>query len=801
MKNISLTILLLLFCSFANSQKTFFIKEFQANEAIPFVKVIPDNGSPFLSDIDGRIVLAENVNAFTLRYAGFKDTLIQKSQIEGSVIFMVAGYQAIQEVVAVAGENPAHRIMSQAIKNRKKNHPLKNDAFTYNSYSKFWFDIVPDSTFKADLAAGDSSVMEVQQFIDEQHLFMLESASKRTVDPPNYDKEEITAYKVSGSKNPMFSTFANSMQSFSFYDVQVELIGEQYINPLAKGGLRRYLYILEDTTVNNSDTTFTIFYRPRKGKVFKGMIGRLYINTNGFAIEKVTASPYNDTTGITVGIVQEYEFLENRKWFPTKLSTEVNFGSTGAIILEGGGLNGQGSSYIENVVFVDEKIKHKNNDNIAVYTSDNSVDVKEEDWDTLRRYELTDREERTYEMIDSLSDKHKLDYRLDLLTELLNGKIPLGNFNLDLGRLFDYNLYEGFRLGLGLETSKKMMKNVTIRGYGAYGFGDKDWKFGTSSTIHLLKRKGMKIDLKYQQDVKERGGTSFTKDGFNLTNQSAYRDLFIKNMDKQRLGEIAFSIDIKSNLTARVFGNYQRIWLTKNYEFHPNNPLIFSNRNDFDIAETGVEIQWDIREKNMMLGTRKVSLGTKYPRIKVKAVKGWKNWFESNYDYYRINAEISQTVSFISLGKFSWKIEGGTTVGDVPLFLSQVGNATGLNWNISTNQTFQTMLPGEFYSSSQAALYTHFTFKSIHTKATWNEPKITLHHALGYGDFINRGEQLALFQTMEKGYTEGGIILDGILTTSNTSIGLGGFYRYGAYANTDWKKNIVPKISVAIRID
>jgi len=783
------------------SQTTFFIKEFEAESGIPFVKVIPDNGSPFLSDIDGRIVLSENVHTFTLHYAGFKDTLIQKDQILGSVIFMVAGYQAIQEVVAVAGENPAHRIMSQVIKNRKKNHPLKNDAFTYTSYSKFWFDLVPDSSFTKKVEENDSSSVKMQQFLDEQHLFMLESASKRTVDPPNYDKEEITAYKVSGSKNPMFSTFANSMQSFSFYDVQVDLIGTNYINPLAKGGLRRYLFILEDTTVNNSDTTFTIFYRPRKGKVFKGMIGRLYINTNGFAIEKVTASPYNDTTGITIGIVQEYEFLENRKWFPTKLSTEVNFGSTGAIIIDGGTLVGQGSTYIKTVDFVDEKVKHKNNDNISVYTADNSVNVKEEVWDEVREYELTNQEERTYEMVDSLSDKHKLDYKLDLLTELLNGKVPLGNFNLDLGRLFGYNLYEGFRLGLGLETSKNMMKNVTIRGYGAYGFGDKDWKFGTSSTIHLLRRKGMKIDLKYQQDVLERGGISFTKDGFNLTNQSVYRDFFIKNMEKQRLGEVSFSIDVKSNITARVFGNYQRIWFTKNYEFHPINPTVFSNTNDFDIAETGIEIQWDIREKNMMLGTRKVSLGTRYPRIKVKAVKGWNDWFESNYDYYRINAEISQTVSFISLGKFSWKIEGGTTVGDVPLFLNHVGNATGLNWNISANQTFQTMLPGEFYSSSQAALYTHFTFKNIHTKATWNEPKITLHHAIGYGEFLNRGQQLALFQTMEKGYTEGGIILDGILTTSNVSIGLGGFYHYGAYANPDWKKNIVPKISIAIRID
>jgi len=717
-------------------------------------------------------------------------------------------------VTAVAGENPAHRIVAQAIKNRKKNHPLKNDAFTYTSYSKFWFDIVPekDSLYTRKLEEKHSSTVAMQKFLDDQHLFMLESASKRTVDPPNYDKEEITAYKVSGSKNPMFSTFANSMQSFSFYDVQIELLGTSYINPLARGGTDRYLFILEDSLVNKTDTTYTIFYRPRKGRSFNGMTGHMYINSNGWAIEKVTAAPYGDAGVFAMNIVQEYEFIDNKKWFPVKLSTVVAMEELTVMLASDsteasskttatGYIKGQGSSYIENIRFSKEKIKHKNNNNIAVYTADNSVDIKDEDWDTLRRYKLTDQEERTYEMIDSISEKNNLDYKLGLLTELLNGKVPLGNFNLDLGRIADYNLYEGFRLGLGLETSKKLMKKVVIRGYGAYGFNDKDWKFGGSSTIHLNKQRGMKIDLKYQQDVLERGGVSFTPEGFSLTSQSAYRDFFITNMERQRLGEVSFSYDIKSNITARFFGNYQRIWFTNLYQYAPTNPSVYSPLNDVDLAETGVELQWDIREQNMMLGDKKVSLGTKYPRIKIKAIKGWKNWFESNYDYYRFNAEISQTISMISLGKFSWKIEGGMTVGDVPLFLNQVGNATGLNWAVSANQTFQTMLPSEFYSNSQAALFTHFTFKKIHTKAKWNEPRFTLHHAIGYGEFARPNEQLVIFKTMEQGFYEGGLILDGILTTSFVSIGLGGFYRYGAYADADWKKNIVPKISIAVTLD
>jgi hypothetical protein len=31
-------------------------------------------------------------------------------------------------------------------------------------------------------------------------------------------------------------------------------------------------------------------------------------------------------------------------------------------------------------------------------------------------------------------------------------------------------------------------------------------------------------------------------------------------------------------------------------------------------------------------------------------------------------------------------------------------------------------------------------------------------------------------------------------------IGIGGFYRYGSYSDSDWKKNIVPKITLSVAL-
>lgn len=777
------------------SQNTYFIKDQSSLDPIPFVKVKPDTGNPFLVDIDGMMLLNKEVTKVELRSSGYKDTIVNINEVKDFTIYLVPLIKEIQEVKVIAGENPAHRIIDLAIENRKKNNPLDNDAFRYESYSKFIFsanqealDAIPDST-------KDSTLINIKRFFDEQYIFMLESASTRTFIPPSRDKEEITAYKVSGFTDPMFSTFANEMQSFSFYENQFQLLGKTYINPIAFGGTRRYLFILEDTTIVNTDTTFTIFYRPRKGKNFDGMTGYLYINTNGYAIEKVIAAPYEDTTGTAIQIVQEYALIDGKKWFPSKLSTEIAFKSLVLIPKwKDGHLEGKGNTYIKNVQLNPEDIRKRDFNNVTVVTNENAADVKDETWDSLRVYDITEKEERTYTVIDSLSKAEKLDDKLSLLTTLLEGKVPIGIINLDLTRVIDFNQYEGYRFGLGLETSKKLMKNATIGGYYGWATRDKEAKFGGYSTIHLNRKNGIKLNLRYQQDLLERGGMAFQKDVFTLNSTSLYRHFFIKNMERQRLGEIALSGNVKSNMKLTLIGNYQRIWTTDDFLYYG----FGAPRSEFDLAETSLEFTWNIREQVMQLGNNRISKGTKFPKIMVKATKGWKGWFESDLDYIRLHTEIQQSISMRGVGNIIWTLVGSQTIGDVPLFLMNVGNGTGLNWNLSVANTFETMLPSEFYHDKQAAFFTRLNFNALKTKATWNEPQFCLHHAIGYGEMENKIADNVLYRSMDKGFFEGGIILNNIISNEFVGVGIAAFYRYGTYSNTDWKKNIVPKITINI---
>jgi hypothetical protein len=53
---------------------------------------------------------------------------------------------------------------------------------------------------------------------------------------------------------------------------------------------------------------------------------------------------------------------------------------------------------------------------------------------------------------------------------------------------------------------------------------------------------------------------------------------------------------------------------------------------------------------------------------------------------------------------------------------------------------------------------------------------------------------------MEKGFYEGGIFLNNIIISGTTGVGISVYYRYGTYADPDWKKNIVPKFTVSLKL-
>ncbi|MGB1518406.1 MAG: hypothetical protein ACPG8K_04825, partial [Crocinitomicaceae bacterium] len=114
-------------------QREYFIQDGATESPIPFVKVYPNQGEPFLSDLDGRFELSDSVKSVWIKYSGYSDTLVSMEKVSGKIIYLLENVQRLDEVVVTPGINPAHRIIDEVIKNRKKNHPVGDIAFEYTS--------------------------------------------------------------------------------------------------------------------------------------------------------------------------------------------------------------------------------------------------------------------------------------------------------------------------------------------------------------------------------------------------------------------------------------------------------------------------------------------------------------------------------------------------------------------------------------------------------------------------------------------------------------------------------------------
>lgn len=772
------------------------VLETETSNSIPFVKIYPFNGQPFLADIDGFFTLPPDCQSFTLRMNEYADTTIAYD-FQQQVYLRALG-TSIDEVTIQPGINPAERIMELAIQNRKKNHPMSDLSFQYTSYSKLVITINPDALAAIPDTTTDSSLISMRTFFNKQYLFLMESTTEKSFEPPFREKEEITAYKVSGFTNPLFSTFASELQTFNFYENQFSIFGKSYINPLAFGGVRRYLFILEDQTINGiGDTTFTIRFRPRLGKNFDGLKGVLYINSQGYALEKVMVEPALEDKSQPVApkVVQEYAFINQKKWFPVKLSTEVIFNS---IVFEKDLKDayaiGKGTTYIDQIK-LGADLKDVRFNAATVVTKDDAGEKDSVHWQQTRKYELSEKEQNTYKIIDSLGKAENFEKVLSVFSTLAEGKLQTGYIQFDLARLINFNGYEGFRLGLGIETSSKFSKRFLVGSYVGYGFKDKQLKYGGYGTIKINKTHFVNAHIRFQDDVFERGGTSFYSLEKKLESSTYYRNLYIQNMERQRLAEIGLSAYLTPNLKIYTGINYQRIYLLDNYSIQLA-PTFSTLASPFEVAETVVECIWKIGDKVKYIGEKRISTVSKWPTIRAKAAFSIPSIYQSTLHYQRYAMDIYQTIPIRGTGNFSYLVSLGHLVGEVPLYLSFVAPGTGGEWNLSVANTFETVKPSSFYNTSIASNFMRFSFKKIKTGVKWTSPQVNLHHAIGFGMFDQKSAHNFNFQSFSKGYFEGGVLINNLLNISTTGLGIGCFYNYGAYSSANALANFMFKFGL-----
>ncbi len=797
------------------------IADSTTKEPLAFVNIIYNNDNRgTTSNIDGKFTIEtdENIKFLKFSYIGYKPKIIYTENIKPNEhlrVLLSKNTLSLSEVTVLPGINPAHRIINKVIENKDINNPEKLSSFTYTSYNKLYFtiDLKNKTVFKDTVELAEQSTLKtdtiekntIKNFFAAQYLLLMETVSKRKFIYPDKNYEEVIATKVSGLKAPSLMILATQLQSFSFYNEMINISDKHYLSPVCNGSTKKYLFIIEDTLFSETgDTVFMISYRPSRGKNFDGLEGVLYINSNKYAIENVVAQPYRQSKNIHFKIQQKYKIIDGRHWFPVELNSELTFmnfklDETDTIVTDKNKivriketypLIGIGKTYISEIK-TDTVYENKKFGVIEVDIKKDAHKKNTEFWDYYRTMPLNAKEIKTYQVIDSIGEKAKLDMKIKTIETIARGYIPFFCFNIDINNLMKYNEFEGLRSGLKLLTNEKISRRASVGGYFAYGLLDKKIKYGGNLLLYLHKNNDINIDISYSVDAYESASIQFI-DNIMFNNTEIYRTILIKDMYYNEQMQSTLSLRLIKYLKTKISYSKKYISVPNNYIFDNNSYL-----NSFTSNEFAVKFKYAYKEKFMKTPSGyKIPLGTKYPIVRLNVTKGFDKE-ENSFDFLKVETKISKTFVSKNYGKTSVTVTGGIIDKPLPYFMQYNGQGSYKPFTVETANSFATMRLNEFISDKFVYLFLRHDFGSLIFKTNKFHPKIILCHNTGAGTLSEPDTHINIpYKTMEKVYLESGIIFNNLIKQDFFEYGIGIYYRYGQQSLYTLKDNVAVRLSL-----
>jgi hypothetical protein len=741
-----------------------------SKETLPFVNIFIQGTTQGTStNIDGRFALnVSDGDSLILSYVGYEGRVVAATY--GRDILLRESIQTLTQVEVFATENPALDIIRKVIENRDGNDPKHLTSFSYDAYHKLYataegsFDTVQRKTKAID-------------FLENQYIFLSETYSRRKFVKPHVDKEVVLANKMSGVNDPSFAVLGTNFQPFSFYGDHIALLNKNYINPISTRTFQRYEFDLEDIICRENDTTYIISFQPIEGRLFEGMKGLLFINSHRYAIESVVAEPHDPASLVKIKIEQKYSRLHDH-WFPVELNTEILFKEQK---IADHPLKYIHRSYLSHVE-INSPSPYVAHDGLNVSFDPDANKRSQKYWTNLRGDSLGIREKNTYAFYDSMPTQTlaTINALSKTFEALAIGKIKAEPFYLPFQTLIRKNLYEGIRLGLGLETTESLSKTITANAFIAYGVRDKALKYGFGLQINLRDNKQSFFKTSFRQDVAEAGNSNFLQPPPSLASGQSVRNWLACKMDSVIALKAEFNFRPMRFVQTAFFIQHSKHNPTYAYQFESSHDATLQ---DFTLAEVGLQFKFVAGETFAQIGNVRLVNGFKYPQLNVAISRFVKNVSNGDFSFTKIEGQLDYQFMIHGIGRTSVRLAAGYLGGEAPYFSMFNGRGinTGkfdLNSFVSPN-FFQTMGIYEFASDRYSYLFLNQNFgRIVRTRSQYFRPELTLMQNMGIGAVKNlERHQDIEFRTMLSGFFESGAIVTNLLRVKYFNlayVGLGG---------------------------
>ena len=755
-----------------------------SKEKLAFVNiVVNENGTlGTTSDIDGNFSInsKEEIKNLTFSFVGYEKKKIDIVEGENNISVRLKPQSIeLSEVVIDGSKNPANRIIDSVFKYRDSNNTKSLDSYHYKMYDNMVFTVDTSNLSPNDV---------LRQEFRNNDVMVMETVSEQYYQKPNKNKKIILAKKVSGLNNSNGVYLLENIQSIGFQEDLVTINNKKYVNPISKGSHNKYIFYLESAyKTEENDSIFTIAFAPYKNTTFNSLRGTMTINSDNWAIQNIKAEPSKHEL-FTIDIHQLYEKTDG-VWFPKQLNTNIKIVLEEAVDASTDGiLCGIGKSYISEIEI--NKEIDKNIFDMSDYSVNENVG-NHDDVIKYFRYEKLDEErlEATYKYVENAFKEinFNFDNVFEYINSLMDNEIPIGFINLNFDNIIDYNIGNGFMLGLALRTNDKVSKHFSIGGFGNYWFKAKEFNYGGNLDINLLGSRDMKLKFSAEHKFERLGDYGF-ESKTNIFDPSDYK-LFYVNAT-------SLNNSVSANYST-YFNKYIKGFV--NFEVADKTPFNWEETATYRLSTLDFILRIAFNEKFIRNDNKLRTEGIPNPVIWVSYQKNLKDIFGSPYDFDKVEFQFKGSIETRYIGASTLTAQMGYISGIAPI--TDLFNIFGSNYGkfeLYSTDNFNTIRPDEFFCDRFAALFFSHNFRNLLIDFKKFHPELILVTNVAWGELSNENNND--LKDLSQGYYESGLIVDNIIKTAFNKLGLGIFYRYGPYSFDKVFDNFTFKLSLGFSL-
>jgi Family of unknown function (DUF5686) len=803
------------FSLFAQKKINGIVLDINSFQPIAFAK-IKYNQKILYSDFDGKfeIITTNQDKNIKIEALGFLDFECELDIKKRNVIYLTASREKSQR------EEENHKnallIIKKSFENSPKNNPRKTlKSYEYKGYQHLLVSANLDS-LKGIIdtiydAAGkfkkiDSSDYKFKKFIEKQDVFQYEKIAAYYYQNKLH-KETILAIKMSGFDEPIYEALGFVLQSLSLYEKNYEILGSEYLNPISKNAPKKYVYKFISIENIQNRKVYKVYFKPKNNK--EGLEGLLYIDAETFAIAKTS---FKIRDFIELLSIHDFEYFEKEKiWMPKKLEFKItkgnreksinflgrtiNFESINAI---NESVKGYGSDFMfvsAQTNFFDHQFNNSprnRHQRIAIEVQESALEKNSEYWKQFNINSLEERKVKTYQAIDSISKRNKIEKRLDFGRKIIDGYINFGAFDFDIRHFIKYNNFEGLRLGVGGITNRKFSKMFKIGGHYGYGFKDNKSKFKLETALRIGIYSDTWLRGSYEDDVKEIASTFFSSDPriFTLYDSRPINFTTFYN-HKSWVGSLQTNIIPYTNSIGQIATS--KINPQYNYSY-------FDGKNYFQNYQLNIasaSFQINPFSDFMQTPSGRIEIYERFPKFTFQLQQTIPN-IANDLVFSKMDFRTVYEKNYLNGMQTQLYFQSGFSFGDVPashLYNSMPNNPIGDNvferLSFDANYGFETMFQNEFFSSTFVFFQAKHHLKKIKI-FTDVEPIFGIVTRAGWGNIHNIYHHFQLdIKAHNKGYYESGVELLNLYF----GLGLGCYYRYGPYQFSNFQDNISVKFN------